>query len=317
MLITTNEELDLYATQPGMAIKLMKPYLEMAEQRYLKKVLSADQLADLTAYYELSIAETPTPLDQEEVDLLHACRQAIVPLAFYLGADNLDVQVDASGVRRAENENHKTAYEYQKKGYKQNQFLLGLERLDSLYSFLEEHIADYGFYAASPERVKLQKLLIRTLAEFEEHLNLGNSYWLFLHMIDIMDDVEQTQVIPQLGDYYETIKTKLDAGTSLDTDETTLLKYARKAICNLSVIEVIDRLPVKLNQDGALMIYAENTKTINATMPADLAKLEALKKQRSKTANLYLEKLKEKIDELTETSNEPIANTTQGGYLGF
>lgn len=319
MLITNNTELDLYATQTGMDFNLLKPYIEMAEKRYLQKVLGKEQFLDLEGAYENSIKETPVPLDLEDINLLHYCRQVIVPLAFYLGADNLDVTVDATGIRRAENENKKTAYQYQKNDFVKNQFNLGLERMDNLYEFLEENIDDYLLYEISEARTALNKLLIKSLAEFEKQVNIRGNFWLFLHLKDLMEDVELTRIIPNMGDHYEAIKTKLDAGTSLTADEKQILAYAQKAIANLSLNEVVDRLPVKLNSDGALMIYAENTKTINAKLPADDSKLNRLKAQYLKNGDNYFEMMVNKIQELADATaiTDDSAEEPLGNYIGF
>lgn len=319
MLVTTDTELDSYATQPGMDINLLKPYLEMAEKRYLQKVLGKEQFTDLETAYQNSIKETPVALDQEDIVLLHYCRQVIVPLSFYLGADNLDVSVDATGIRRSENENKKTAYQYQKNDFLKNQFNLGLERMDNLYGFLEENIDDYPLYAASEIRAGLNKLLIRSLADFERQVSIRESFWLFLHLRDIMEDVELTRVIPNMGEHYETIKSKIDSDQNLTADENEILTYAKKTIANLSLNEVVNRLPVQLDSDGALMVFAENTKTINAKLPADDQKLNRLKEQYLNTGNNYFEMMVNKIQQLADAINETddTAEESTGNYIGF
>lgn len=319
MLVTTDTELDSYATQPGMDINLLKPYLEMAEKRYLQKVLGKEQFTDLETAYQNSIKETPVALDQEDIDLLHYCRQVIVPLSFYLGADNIDVSVDSTGIRRSENENKKTAYQYQKNDFLKNQFNLGLERMDNLYGFLEENIDDYPLYAASEIRAGLNKLLIRSLADFERQVSIRESFWLFLHLRDIMEDVELTRVIPNMGEHYETIKSKIDSDQNLTADETEILTYAKKTIANLSLNEVVNRLPVQLDSDGALMVFAENTKTINAKLPADDQKLNRLKEQYLNTGNNYFEMMVNKIQQLADAINETdgTAEESTGNYIGF
>lgn len=187
-LFSNTSEFTAYEKLVGTTpFEVLLPYIETAETSYIKLVLGPDQYHELHLAYQNSIKPTsPTPLDQEEIDLLHQARRALAQLTMFEALPTLAVNVSNMGITRHESEDKKSAYEYQEVRLRRAKLSTGLRMLDDLEEFLEEYHALYPVYFASTTYSDRFKYFVRSAKEFNEFTPLHINRFTYLKLQSVL-----------------------------------------------------------------------------------------------------------------------------------
>jgi hypothetical protein len=234
----------------------------MVEQSDIVPILGDDLYQALITAIE---AETDAdPLPEAFKDLLHQCRMAIGPLFCYYHADKSDVLFSDAGMQRVETQTNKTAYQEQRTKFKEANLAEGEKALELLIQFLEKNMDNYEEWTDSANFKRYRSLFIKTGTEFKELYPSHSPYRNYWAMRSKMQDVEENNIRPFLGDeLFEELKEQLlQKEPDLTDEELKLIEKLKKAIANFTVAFSIPLLNVRIASNG-ITIPAATTFSTN------------------------------------------------------
>lgn len=263
MLFKSTTQLKEYATVSGNGdFNGYKASLRVVENKFIIPILGDEQYKELNE--AVNSGEGEDQFSDQEKNLLEKCRMAIGPLFCYVHADKTDISFTESGIRRAETDGLKTAYQYQKNDFKTANLAEGEDALELLLQFLEEHKEEYESWTSSKSFEKYRSLFIKSGFEFNEFFPSATPYRNYWAMRTKMLDIEENTIRPFLGDaIFDELK-EIDANVlSNFTDlEYKLLFKIKKAIANLTVAYAAPLLNVQIIGND-LTIHAATSFTTN------------------------------------------------------
>jgi hypothetical protein len=232
----------LLPTSAALSWEKMEAPLRNAQDDFLLPLMGDTMMADIEAIYEKADA------DRSAADkrILYLAQKAVANIAFWINFDALNLRITDQGFQRQQSEsgNWTGAYKYQEDHLRQNFKNTGLNALDGLMSYLEDHISDYNHYNNSPGYVQAQKSIVHGTSEIEEVYDIHDSRIIFLRLQPVIRNVQALVLQPILGDaLYQKLLGWLEDSTSF-TDAYTDAKFDdfRKSCCRVVVMKAIIQL---------------------------------------------------------------------------
>lgn len=228
MLFKTIEEFGI--VDKNMKLARLGTYITDAEEQYIIKAIGQAQYDDLQEKYD----DAPgTPLSEAYEALLGKVQVAVRNMALYIGFPKLNLRISDLGVLKALSNDYESASGGEIY-FARIQFLLdGYKALDALLKFLEENKTDYPIWAGDA-RPDFKKFFINTAEEFNKHVNISESRWLFMQLIQQMELVELLQVKGMLGaQFFNELKSAVITDDLSEEEENLVFGNAEEGILGL------------------------------------------------------------------------------------
>lgn len=233
----------------------LKPYIEIAESEYIKKLLGDDQYDELLDYYE---AEDPAPETRLD-ELLTLVQRALINLAYFRGFPILIVKMSDQGAYRNENDKQKSLFKYQEDALREMFKRDGFNGLDAVLEYLETNIDLFPEFEGSTNYTVFKSNFINTTTEFDDIYNINGSRLVFLKLRRFMNVIEDSKIITLIGrTYFDELKTQIKEHT-LTAANTTAVELIQKAVAFYSISQGLSELGVKLTDKGLVFETREGT----------------------------------------------------------
>lgn len=223
----------------------IKPYIEVAEREYIKRLLGDDQYEELTDYYY------DHALPEERLDtLLEHVQRALINLAYYRGFPLLNVKMSDQGAYRNETEKQKSLFKYQEsalwKMFKQD----GFNGLDAILEYLEDNIDLFPEFQTSPNYTIFKSNFINTTKTFDDIYSIGGSRLVFLKLRRFMNIIEDSKIIALIGRaFFDELKTQIKEIT-LTIVNAKAVEFIQKAVAFYSIAQGLVELGINITDNG-------------------------------------------------------------------
>jgi len=259
----------------------IKPYIESAENKYIKKILGAEQYAELLAYYHNPDAWSEYPLDPktsaENLQLLLVLIQkALINLAFLDGFPVLSINIGDSGAFRIESDAQKPLFQYQEENLKNSFRNEGFNTLDAVLEFLESRIPEFPVFESSQTYTIFRQKFIRTASDF---------YMIY-------NDFE---IIPVIGrSQFDELLLLVSAAGEPTGEQARLINFIKSIQAFLSVSGGIATLGVNITYNGAYFHSdTSNSSNFKKKEPAGRDTLSAIQSNTERVGKAYIQYMKD------------------------
>jgi hypothetical protein len=277
MLFKTDDDLQDYTALSQEMFAAVKSLISTIENKHIVPLLGADQFNELNNAYT---ADENTMAERLKV-LLDYCRKITGPYLCVYYAPKSDVQVSDAGVRRAETENLKTAFQYQVKNFIAANLAEAMDAEELLLAYLENNAGIFPIWRDAADNKQYRKLFIKTATEFNELFNTAAPHTNFRALRSTMVDVEEITVRHQIGNtIFDALKIKTMAGTVLSSEEKELMLPLKKAIAAFTIAQAIPFIHLRIGEEGLTSAggnFASND-AISSRIPASDNAISFLKR---------------------------------------
>jgi len=306
-----NEEIKQYIPiSQSLAFDKMSPSIYVAERDYLRPLIGDATLTALQTYYDSTPLANPTADQKKFAELLKRCQRAVINLAFLLGFDALNSEIDDSGFGRTESESRKGLYKYQEDNLRDSFRINGFNSFDDVLTYLHENISTFTTYAASTEYAGYKTSFYKSAAEFDGVLYISKSNLTFLRLKRFIGIVEDFDIKKVLGDTYMAyIKTEM-AKTTPDAKVTAILPYIKKPMAFLAAAKLMEETGAELSENGLYFTsWAISNNNQLVKQPSNPARVESLITSYTTTGNDYIAELKRYL--AAHLTDWPLFETTK------
>lgn len=251
-LITTIAELKNYvAIDANAKMATLRPFINEAEQLYIKPLLGTEFYDEFLPLYEASVAEDPTELSEENAALLPYIQRTLAYYMQWLSVDQTAVTFGDLGMRIHLSEESLTAPRWMQEKFQFNAMRNGDTHADKLLEFLEANAADYTTWAASSANTKKSGVLVYSTAIASRHIQISNSRRVYLKLYPVICDVE-ARIVPRLvgKEQYEEIVSLLQAGTSLTEEQDALCNKLEAIISKRALYLQLPLMRISITDAG-------------------------------------------------------------------
>ena len=240
-IITSIEVFKKYVNVSGtLNIDTIKPFVNDAQQAYLKEFLGETLLDELDAF-RASISNVPAwdGATSQEVatrlnNLLPYVECALAKFSLFMASPFMDLKVTDSGFGVINNQGVSPASSDRVARFTQATLKAGYDNVETMLRFLEKYKSQYPSWVAGEGYTIYHKYFINSAEEFNKHVNIDNSRLKFRQMLVTMENVELLQIEPVISpELAEAIRTEAKEG-DLSADNLKLILYIRKACANLT-----------------------------------------------------------------------------------
>lgn len=283
----------------------LKPSIRAAEKEILTPVVGLAFLLDLDTKYNAIPSSTASA---EETALIKVMQAAVAPYVMYLYAPKVEVSITDGGVRRAETDQSKTAFQYQvtnmRKAYKAESDAA----VEYLIEFLEVKKSDYPSWKDTDEFKKYRSLFIKTGGDFNNYYRTASPWRNFHAMYPVMVAVEQHIVKKVLGsDFFASLKAKeATEAPAYSQEEKELLTRLKYAIANYTIGQSVGQLSVSIDENGITVTSASTFASNDAESKKGAASDNQLSYFANQTAAIAADWLKSVQEYLTEKASDTV-----------
>lgn len=299
---TINEIREFLPIGVGNDFNRLKPHIENAEIKYIKKLLGTSMYDELLEFYTdvmPTYPDTPTEVQEATKELLQKVQHSLIHLAYFIGFDFLNASISDAGFHRTESDRTKGLYKYQEDNLRQYFSDSGFNGLDNCLVFIEDNITHFNEFKLSANWTELKESFLPTVSAIEKiPYNIHNSRLIYLALRPHVAYAEDTQIKKVLGEtIYAEVKTEM-VKDSPSERVTKLLPYIRKPLIYLSAALLMEETGATLDNRG--LFFEETAATFpsnNIKKPSDPDVVAArVNRERVKASN-YLEDLKAQLIE--------------------
>lgn len=273
-----------------------------AEKTYLRSIFGS-------YYTDLLTKIGEDTLDSDDQALLNELRLASANLTWWLYAPKHNVNISSTGFQQTHGENEKPAFQWAVGDVKNSFRDAGFEAIENTFEFLEINAGTYQ-YEASSVRKAAKGLILSSVADFEEFVDIVKSRYLYQRIIPEMKRIQNDVVAPIIGaDAFSTLIKKLqkDNGeeanaNDLSESETAQLVIIKPLIAYMTTAEILQNKSVIINENGVLVHNSTYAGTIDGTQSAQLDRIKSL-------FNRWMDKAQGKINALDELVNPQVDKT--------
>lgn len=209
------------AVSTAMSFTVLGPSLLSAFEQFIRPVIGDEMCEVLFDIY----INGPDPEVVENVDgvipdtevrdsrLLYLAQRANAFLALWYDYDELNASISDAGVKRTEGDSSKTLYKYQEQSLRTSLRNKGFNALDDLLRFLESNVSHYAEFESSDLFINRKKEIVRTTEDVERYYFISGSRLVFLRLKSHFKVIEDTIIIPRLGEIYASLMTELAKDT--------------------------------------------------------------------------------------------------------
>lgn len=308
MIIITAEDVKANVVTNGdFDIKVLQPFIEPVERRFLRPILGDSMLEAISTY-----PSTALPESEAITELLAISKRALILLAFELGYPNLTIEISSYGISRTESESRKSLFGYQERNLRDSFKYEGYNALEDVISHLEKNIdlSEFEKWTASDVCANMNSRLINSAVEFTKiYAPLKNSRLVFLNMLSSLQFVTDTiiaDVVPvaMLDTLQELIKDR-ELSLPANAAQKKLLEHIQKPLAYFTIADAIDTLGANYNDRG--LMFAEAAGTIDTKLEKAIAdRLRIVAADADKKGNAYLTILRQYLK-----SQNLVDNTAQ------
>lgn len=304
---TTTELREFYPARVTFDLDDLKPTLESVEQEFL-----VEQVMGRAFFDELVEALQDDDLDDTQEEILRLCRRVVAPLAIQQFTGMANVEFSSGGLVTGQTEHKRPASEWRTRDLERTLMHQAYRALDVLIAHLLEHEDELDSWVDSEQHADLTGGWLRGTRDFQRHVNINNSGYLYLRMRGTMRRIEQGPVQDVLCStaVADDLRTKWDADT-LSAAETEVLDTLQQAVVHLTMADSIVEL--SLNMDGTRGVWTFNTvlgQTSGGPMPASDARLQNRITHHQNLGKHFLAKLQKKLQAMAEAdASHPYRST--------
>lgn len=228
----------------------IQPTLLMIEEVYIEDALGNELYGSLNSAYQLTTNELELTTAQQ--NLLEQCRKVIGRYLCYHYAPIAEIQVSESGARRSENNNSKTAFQYQVTNFRNENLRQAELYTEKLLQFLETNQSAYPEWLNSAAYKDYSSLFIKTAKDFDAQYKTPSPYRNYWAMRWKMRDVEEQHIKEVLTEpLFTDLKTKYNnPSVTLSDEEKALVALLKKAIAYLTVAFAVPHIGVRIDAMG-------------------------------------------------------------------
>lgn len=297
MIVRNNAEIRKFLpASVSITFTRIEPFIEVAENKYLKEILEFEFLAELNNYYEGSAQET-TEMDT----VLKYAQRAVIYLAFYEGFDVLNVSIKDTGFFRKEDESNKSLFNYQERNLRDYFSKTGYNALEDILEYMEKNLSKFQTWANSEAYQNQRQHLINTAKDFTKiYRPLKNSRLVFLNMLSDLKAAEDFDIKQILGtELFEKLK---DLVLDKDIEEPAfveykkLLPYVQDPLAYFTVVRAVKSLGANFTDKGLYFASFENTDKNFKRESQDVDKTLALIDGATSTAQQYVNVLEDYLN---------------------
>lgn len=210
----------------------------------LIKLIGKTTYDKIVTFYEAGTQST------EESDLIKKTQLPIVSFAELAFASNNDINTSNNGRVIDLGQDQEKPFEWQIQRAESNSRRRGYKSLDVLIDTLD----NYGLaeWDNSDEHTASKAFFIYTTDQMQKIFSIDNSRQLYLRLLQFMEDPEQDDVLPIIGETrFAALKVKIVDDTLLDADKI-LLKKTQKPIGFKALESAFTVLPVEMFPNGII-----------------------------------------------------------------
>jgi hypothetical protein len=274
----------------GMDLKILNPHERTALARYIYPALGQAMYAELGAAYT---ASPGTPMPSALAELLPYVQSALAKFTLYCWSPEGAVNISASGISVSKSDTLLPASEVKVANLNKSYLQGAFSDLELMLEFLEDHrgIMAYSSWKSSSNYTIFKQFFIPTANEFSDYVKISGRFT-FLQLRGSMRSVQEFDIKKTLqATIYNSIVSALQAGTSLDSEQTELMTYIKPAFAFLSMAKALDTLAVVQDERGISLFNTNNTQVVEAWQALDKESRDELKNQYQAEGQKYLREL--------------------------
>lgn len=282
----------------------IKPKIRQVEREIIIRIFSQPVYDRLT---------TVQPATAQETSLKNLLSEAVAHLALLEYIPIGQLQFDSAGIRIANTETMKTAFEWQIDELKSTCSRQGWSAVESALEFCETLTTGtlLTLWQATATYTASRQNLISNLRQFERYAHLQGSRVMFNKLIPTITDQQDEVIIPAIGQSLFT--SIMEQDTEEDPNRITSLykahKLASKALAYLSLGVGFQDTLLILSDNGPLVIEAMQSRLAKAVKSAPQELIAAIATTYRSRAAAALKELidycQSVSDVLTEYQNSP------------
>lgn len=309
MIVTTIDQVrDVVPINALVEYETLKPYLQIAEEKFLLKVLGQ-------SFYDQLVALQSPESTQEKA--LKKCRIATVNYAMWHGFDMLNVTFDDSGFMRSSKESG--LYRYQEENIKSRLKNDAFDGLDNLIEFLQKNATTFTEFQNSEFYTKTKGSFFPNTSDFDRIYSINNSRLVFLQFAKFFERVIDFEIIPTTGkSLYDKVVAEMKKTSDQDQKLMELVDLIRKPLAFLSVAYGIDEFGLQVTDKGMFFETQEsgtnsNIKTTMATEEQKQQLYNRVKKTGDQYKSMLFSFLRDNSDDYPDFTQLD-DNTTSNPY---
>jgi hypothetical protein len=269
------------------------PHIKNAGRDYLVPVIGKAMYEELVEFSETTFPANPSDVQLDMQELLKIAQSAVIHLACWIGFDLLNAFVSGSGFKRQDTTTIKSLFKYQEDALKQYFRTTGFNGIDSVLSFLEEHISSFQEFKMAPEYAKLKSSFIPDTDTFNSIIYINRSRLTFIRMQQHMKLVEEQEIATVLGAaayaYVKAEMIKDDPAVKVKK----LLTYVQNPVAYLASALLMEESGADLTDNGLYFYSSMAISGIDTQrQPANDGRVAALVKRNRDIGNAYLDQLR-------------------------
>jgi hypothetical protein len=271
-LITTIPEFKKYiAIDANTQMATLQPYIDEAEQLYVKDLLGQAFYDVYHPLYLGSVAETPVALSAQNAALLPFIQRCLAYYTQLLAIPHLAVSFGDMGMRQHRAENSDAAPRWLIEKLQFNALKNGDLHADKLLAFLEANASaiagNYEQWFGSSANTKMSGYIVYSAAIASKHIAINNSRRVYLQLRNKIRDIETRSIPKLIGQaQYDDLVVDIKAGT-VSAEYATLIEKLEPIIAKRALYMQLPFMRVQVNENG-VMVYSGSDELIK---PAQLA----------------------------------------------
>ena len=292
-ILTDKEEFKVYLeVSAGLTYTTALPSIKIAERRFLQPLLGDALFVLLLAAYQnagRSVSAIPDPIIKRLAEL---AQEAVANLGMMLAVPRLSVQVSDAGIRRAESDSVKTAYQYQQLDLEESYGRAGFDALEDILGHIAANDDKFPEYKASASYQDENEFLINTGTDFSRYYTIGQSRLTFISIRYIMKRIEFGQLLPILGQkLYRKLKADQAADTLSQIQKDLLKDYIKPAIALLTIAKAVVERKVDVTSQGVTVSIKGFSNNVAQKNTATAGDTVAMASQLTADGNDFLNRL--------------------------
>jgi hypothetical protein len=230
----------------------IQPFSHKAETKYIIPTLGQD------LYDGLLVAIDNNTASPTWAELITRCQRAIGFFAVLDYIPSGQLKISSAGIQISTDERNKTAFKWQIQALQQDCSNSAFEALDSVFSFLEENIAEFDDYWTDTKGFSIcYENYIHTADVFTRNVSMLNgSRSIFMKLKPFMDDVEQQLVIGVLGTAQDTVIRTAILANTLEPEQKQAVLLLQRLIAYKSMAKALMILALRVDERGVFVFDA-------------------------------------------------------------
>lgn len=246
LIKSTDEILQQVDIAKSFSFEKIKPFLKMAENDFLIKILSKEQYEDLLIKYE----ELPnTPIEEPYARLLELSQICIVYYGILLYSPNARISFTNAGIMQNRPNHSAPSTQWEHRDFVKFVRNTADTHIEHLLEYLEENANVFTMWASSTAFTQSKETFINKASDFSTHITIG-SRTTFKKLIPFMKKAESLTVKRIIGKaQYKELKEQYLNNTLTEVNQI-LLENLKPLIAYKSIIKAFPTLSISSIDDG-------------------------------------------------------------------